>query len=73
MAQFEEDSEKIQVHLIEGYRTVIVDSSVKFLQGICSIKIILSLKISKNMLSEILNSKSDRLNYGTSIVTICRE
>ena len=73
MAQFEEDSEKIQVHLIEGYRTVIVDSSVKFLQGICSIKIILSLKISKNMLSEILNSKSDRLNYGTSIVPICRE
>ena len=37
MAQFEEDSEKIQVHLIEGYRTVIVDSSVKFLQGKCSL------------------------------------
>ena len=52
MAQFEEDSEKIQVHLIEGYRTVIVDSSVKFLQGICSIKIIhqecLNIPISTN-------------------------
>ena len=43
MAQFEEDSEKIQVHLIEGYRTVIVDSSVKFLQGKCSITLLLSL------------------------------
>ena len=49
MAQFEEDSEKIQVHLIEGYRTVIVDSSVKFLQGKCSITFVTVSMRSKNL------------------------